>query len=53
LADRVEIVGRVRHNVAGAMALEEFGRLGFQVFEEVVADVEFDLAGGADDDLAR
>ena len=43
---------RVRHDVAGAMALEELGWLGFEVGEEVVAEVELDLAGGADDDLA-
>ena len=42
----------MRHDVAGAVALEELGWLGFEVGEEVVAEVELDLAGGADDDLA-
>ena len=34
------------------MALEELGRLGFEMGEEIVAKVELDLARGADDDLA-
>ena len=34
------------------MALVELGRLLFQVREHVVAQVELDLARGADDDLA-
>ncbi len=34
------------------MALKEFRWLRFEVREEVVAEVELDLAGGADDDLA-
>ena len=42
----------MRHDVAGAVALEELGWLRFEVREEIVAEVELDLAGGADDDLA-
>ena len=53
MPDRVQIVGRPRHDVARAVLLEEAGRLGFEVREEVVAEVELDLARGSDDDLAR
>ena len=52
LADRVQVIGAARHDVAGAVALEELGRLGFEVSEEIVAEVELDLARGADEDLA-
>jgi hypothetical protein len=52
LADGVEVVCRSRHDVAGAVALEELGWLFGEVSEEVVTEVELDLAGGADDDLS-
>jgi hypothetical protein len=32
--------------------MEEDGRLALEVAEEIVAEVELDLAGGSDDDLA-
>ncbi len=51
LADGGKVIGGPRHDVAGAVALEESGGLAFEVGEEVVAEVELDLAGGADDDL--
>ena len=52
LADGVEVIGGARHDVAGAVGVVEAGRLAFEVGEEVVAEVELDLARGADDDLA-
>ena len=51
-ADRVEVVGGARHDVAGAMGVVVAGRLAFEVGEDVVAEVELDLARGSDDDLA-
>ena len=53
LAHGVQVVGRPRHDVAGAVLLEEARRLRFEVREEVVAEVELDLARGSDDDLPR
>ena len=52
LADGVEVVGGAGHDVAGAVGVVEAGGLAFEVGEEVVAEVELDLARGADDDLA-
>ena len=51
LANGAEVVGRPRHDVAGAVLLEEAGRLRFEVREEVVAEVELDFARSSDDDL--
>ena len=53
LADGVQVVGGARHDVAGAVGVVEAGGLALEVGEEVVAQVELDLARGADDDLAR
>jgi hypothetical protein len=50
---RVEIVGRARHQVAGAVRLEIRQRQLLQVREEVVAHVVLDVAGGADQNPAR
>ena len=52
LADGVEVVGGAGHDVARAVGVVEDGRLAFEVAEEIVTEVELDLAGGADDDLA-
>ena len=51
-ADRVEVVGHAGHDVAGAVVLIEAGVLGLELAEEVVAQVELDLAGDADEDPA-
>src|ERR1019366_1683464 len=53
LANGAEVVGRARHDVAGAMRMVETGGLAFEVGEEIVAKIEFDLTGRSDDDLAR
>ena len=52
LADGGEVIGGAGHDVAGAVGVEEAGRLALKVGEDVVAEVEFYLAGGSDDDLA-
>ncbi len=52
LADGVEVVGGAGHDVAGAVGVVEDGGLAFEIGEEIVAEVELDLAGGSDDDLA-
>ena len=52
LADGVEVVGGAGHDVAGAVGLVERGGLALEIGEDVVAEVVFDFAGGADDDLA-
>ncbi len=51
LADGVQVVGGAGHDVAGAVGVVVAGRLPFKVGEEVVAQVELDLARGPDDDL--
>ena len=48
-AHGVEVVGEAGHDVAGAIALIEAGILLFQVAEQVVAKVELDFAGDADE----
>jgi antitoxin component HigA of HigAB toxin-antitoxin module len=53
LADGVQVVGRPSHDVASAVRLIEACRLALEVGEEVVAQVVFDLARRADDDLPR
>src|ERR1700748_641402 len=50
-ADGVEVVGGARHDVASAVGVIEAGSLAFEVAEEVVAEIELDLARGPDDDL--
>ena len=52
-ADGVEVVGHARHDVAGAALLVVLGGLLFELQEEIVAEVEFDVAGDADEDPAR
>ena len=52
-ADGVEIVGGAGHDVAGAVALVVGVGEALQVLEQVVAQIEFDIAGDADDDPAR
>ena len=52
-ADGVEVVGHARHDVAGAALLVVLGGLLLKLQEEVVAEVEFDVAGDADEDPAR
>ena len=44
LANGVEVVGGSRHDVAGAGGVVEAGGLAFEVAEEIVAEVELDLA---------
>ncbi len=51
-ADGVEVVGGAGHDVAGAGALVEAEVEGFEMAEEIVAQVELDLARDADDDPA-
>ena len=48
-AHGVEVVGHAGHHVAGAVALIEAGILAFEFAEEVVAEVELDVAGDADE----
>ncbi len=50
LPHSVQIVRRARHDVAGAMVLEEARLLRFEPLEEIIADVELDLPRGADDE---
>ena len=52
LAHGIEVVGQPGHDVAGAIALVEAGVLPFEVAEEVVAQVELDLARDADENPA-
>ena len=51
-AHGVEVVGHARHHIAGAIALIKAGVEFFEMAEEVVADVELDLARDADEDPA-
>ena len=51
-AHGVQVVGGARHDVAGAGALVEAGVEGFEMAEEIVAQVELDLARDADHDPA-
>jgi len=51
-ADCVQVIGHPGHNVAGAMLLEVSGRLPLQVAEQVIAQIELNLPGNADDDPA-
>ena len=51
-ADRVQIVGGARHDVARAMALVVGIRQAFEAREKIVAQVELDVARDADDDPA-
>jgi hypothetical protein len=53
LPHRIQIVGRPRHDVAGPMGVVIVGRLAFEVGEEVVAEIELNLARGPNEDLAR
>ena len=48
-ADGRQVVGRARHQVAGAPGLEVGQRQPLQVAEEVVADVELDVPRGNDE----
>ena len=52
-ADRVQVVGGAGHDVARAVALVVGVGQAFEPGEEIVAKVEFDVAGNADDDPAR
>ena len=51
-ADGVQVVGGARHDVAGAGALVEAVGKRFQVAEQIVAQVELDVARDADQDPA-
>jgi hypothetical protein len=51
-AHRVQVVGHARHDVAGAVALVEARVLRFQLLEQVVAQVELDLARDPDQNPA-
>src|ERR1019366_5610885 len=51
--DGVQIVGGAGHDVAGAVALVVGVGEALQVLEQVVAQIEFDVAGDADDHPAR
>ena len=52
-ADGVEVVGGAGHDVAGAGALVEAVGQTFEMGEQIVAEVELDLARDADHDPAR
>ena len=52
-ADGVQVVGGAGHDVARAVALVVGVGQAFEPGEEIVAKVEFDVAGNADDDPAR
>ncbi len=52
-ADGVEVVGGAGHQFAGTITHVEFGLEDQQTFEEIVANVEFDVAGDADERPAR
>jgi hypothetical protein len=51
-AHGIQVVGHAGHDVAGAIALIEARVLLFEMAEEVVAQVEFDLARDADENPA-
>ena len=51
-AHGVQVVGHARHDVAGAIALIEAGVLLLELAEEVVAQVELDVARDADENPA-
>ena len=51
--DRVEVVGGAGHNVARAVALIVGVGEAFEVREQVVAQIELDVAGDTDDHPAR
>src|SRR5208337_1322948 len=51
--DRVQVVGGARHNVARAIALVVGIGEAFEVREQIVAQVELDIARDADDHIAR
>ena len=53
IADGVQIVGGAGHDVAGAVALVVGVGEAFEVGEQIVAQIEFDVAGNADDHPAR
>src|SRR5256885_6532268 len=51
-ADIIEIVSGARHELAGAIANVKFGFHEEQMIEERAAEVEFDVAGDADENPA-
>ena len=51
-AHRIQVVGHARHDVAGAVALVKARVLDFELAEQVVAQVEFDVARDADQNPA-
>ena len=51
--DRIQIVGGARHNVARAVALVIGVGEALEVREQIVAQIELDIAGNADDHPAR
>src|SRR5208337_934745 len=51
-ADRVEVIGGARHNVAGAGALVKTVGEPLEMSEQVIAQIEFDFARDADQDPA-
>src|SRR5262249_46341567 len=51
-ANGVEVVGGARHDVSGAVALIVRGRKALKVREEIIAQVEFNVARDADHDPA-
>ena len=51
-ADRVQVIGGARHDVAGAMALVVGVGKAFETREQIVAQIELDVARDADDDPA-
>jgi hypothetical protein len=52
-AHRVQVVGHAGHDVAGTVFLVVRGRLLLELSEEIVAQIEFDVARNADDDPAH
>ena len=47
-AHRVQVIGGARHELAGAIAHIKFGLHKQEPIEQVVAKIEFDIAGEAD-----
>ncbi len=52
-ADGVEVVGGAGHQFAGTITHVEFGLEDQEALQEIVANVEFDVAGDADERPAR
>ena len=52
LPDALEVVGKVRHQIAGLVGVEITGAEGFQMGEQIVAHFFFDGARGAEQEVS-